>query len=44
MLIGVLASKTDVPKDTWIEALNRVVPAKFLEVNIKAFEAGYNNN
>ena len=42
VLIGVLASKTDIPKETWIQALHETVPAKFLEMNLKAFELGYN--
>ena len=41
VLIGVLARSTDIPHDKWIEALRRTVPAKFLEVNLKAFETGY---
>ena len=42
VLIGVLAKSTDIPHDKWIEALRQTVPAKFLDVNLKAFEAGYN--
>jgi len=41
VLIGLLAAKTDIDKDIWLKALNEVVPAKFLELNINAFEAGY---
>lgn len=41
VLIGLLAAKTDIDKDIWLKALNEVVPAKFLDLNINAFEAGY---
>ena len=42
VLIGVMAKNTDIPYDTWIEALKETVPEKFLEVNLKAFDLGYN--
>ncbi|MBQ3151409.1 MAG: indolepyruvate oxidoreductase subunit beta [Clostridia bacterium] len=42
VLIGTLAKRTDIPKETWIEAIKNTVPAKFLELNLKAFELGYN--
>ncbi len=42
VLMGVLASKTDIAYDTWIEAVKATVPAKFLELNLKAFDIGYN--
>ena len=41
VLIGVLAAKTDIAKETWINALKETVPPKFLEMNLKAFELGY---
>ncbi|MDP4093326.1 MAG: indolepyruvate oxidoreductase subunit beta [Bacillota bacterium] len=41
VLIGVLAKRTDIEKEVWLEAIKETVPAKFLDVNIKAFEAGY---
>ena len=40
-LIGMLAALTDIPKEKWREAIQRTVPEKFQEVNLKAFEAGY---
>ena len=40
-LIGVLAKASDIEKEKWIKAINETVPAKFLEVNLKAFEMGY---
>ena len=42
VLIGVLASKTDIAKEVWIDALHETVPPKFLEMNLKAFELGWN--
>ncbi|MBO5360994.1 MAG: indolepyruvate oxidoreductase subunit beta [Clostridia bacterium] len=42
VLIGVLASKTDIAYDTWVDAVKATVPAKFLELNLKAFDLGYN--
>ena len=41
VLIGVLARRMDIPKDAWISALEKKVPAKFLEANQKAFEMGW---
>ena len=42
VLIGFMAKATDIPYDTWIETIQTTVPAKFLEVNLKAFDLGYN--
>ncbi|AUS98728.1 indolepyruvate oxidoreductase subunit beta [Clostridium thermosuccinogenes] len=41
VLLGVLAKSTNIAKETWIESIKEVVPAKFVDVNLKAFEAGY---
>lgn len=41
VLLGVLARSTEVDKDIWIDAIREVVPQKLLDINIKAFEAGY---
>ncbi|HHW32435.1 MAG TPA: indolepyruvate oxidoreductase subunit beta [Clostridiaceae bacterium] len=41
VLLGLLASKTDISKDIWLESLKEVVPERFLDVNMKAFELGY---
>lgn len=40
-LIGILASITDIPKKIWQEAIRETVPEQFLQVNLKAFELGY---
>ena len=42
VLIGVLAKSTDIPYEAWIETIKSTVPEKFLDVNLKAFELGYN--
>lgn len=41
VLIGVMARQTDIPKEVWQEAVRTVVPERFVELNLKAFEAGY---
>ena len=41
VLMGVLAAKTDIPKETWLDALRGTVPPKFLEMNLKAFDLGW---
>lgn len=43
VLIGCFAKRTDVDKDIWIEVIKETVPQKFLEINLKAFEIGYNS-
>ncbi len=42
VLIGILAASTDVAYDKWVEVIKSTVPEKFLDVNLKAFEMGYN--
>ena len=41
VLIGVMAKNTDIPYETWVETIKATVPPKALEVNLKAFDAGY---
>ena len=41
VLIGFLAKTMDVKKEVWIETIKETVPEKSLEMNLKAFEAGY---
>lgn len=41
VLTGVLASQLDFPLESFMTALDEVVPARFLEKNKKAFMAGY---
>lgn len=42
VLIGVLARSTDIDYETWVEVIRTTVPEKFLDINLKAFELGYN--
>jgi len=42
ILIGLLAKSTDIPYEKWTNTIKSTVPAKFLEVNLKAFDVGYN--
>ena len=44
VLIGLLAKSSEIAKEAWIETLKTTVPPKFLDVNLKAFELGYNIN
>ncbi len=41
-LIGVMAKNTDIAYDKWINTIKTTVPEKFLDVNLKAFDKGYN--
>lgn len=40
-LLGALAARSEFAKEDWIEAIKAMVPEKFLELNLKAFELGY---
>ena len=42
VLIGVLAKTMDIPYEKWIETIKTTVPPKFLDINLKAFDLGYN--
>ncbi len=42
VLIGVMARSTDIAYEKWVETIKTTVPPKFLEVNLKAFDLGYN--
>ena len=41
VLIGVMAKSTNIPYEIWIDTIRDTVPAKFLDINLKAFELGY---
>lgn len=41
VLMGVLAKYLTFSKEEWIDALQKVVPAKVIDVNIKAFQSGF---
>ena len=42
VLIGVMAKSTDIPYEKWVNTIKTTVPEKFLDVNLKAFDLGYN--
>ena len=42
VLIGAMAKKLDPPKEVWIDTFKETVPSKFIDMNLKAFELGYN--
>lgn len=41
VLIGAMASSLDIPEACWLTAIEKTVPAKFLEMNKRAFALGY---
>ena len=41
VLIGVMARSTDISYEEWVETIKATVPAKLLDVNLKAFDLGY---
>ena len=43
VLLGAAAHFTEIDKELWIEAVKATVPPKTVEVNLKAFELGYNS-
>jgi len=42
VLLGALSNILEFEHSIWLKALNRMVPARLLEVNLKAFELGCN--
>ena len=43
VLMGKAASNFDIPYDSWIKAIENTVAPKFIEMNKKAFDLGYNS-
>jgi indolepyruvate ferredoxin oxidoreductase beta subunit len=43
VLLGAMAAAGNIPKEHWTDALKATVPAKFMDVNLKAFDLGYNS-
>ena len=43
VLIGVMAAHMDIDRAVWEQAIRETVPDKFLEMNLKAFDLGYQN-
>ena len=42
VLMGHFAKHTEIPKERWINALGKVVKPQFLDMNLRAFDLGYN--
>ena len=42
LLIGVMAKRMSLSKEEWMETIRATVPPKFVDMNLKAFELGYN--
>lgn len=42
IILGVAAKHMDFPKEQWIEVIKNTVPAKTIDINVAAFEKGYN--
>ncbi len=42
VLIGLLAKSTNISYENWVKVIKETVPQKFLELNLKAFDLGYN--
>lgn len=42
VLLGVTAKFIDIPKKSWLDAIKNTVPKKFLDLNLRAFELGFN--
>ncbi len=41
IIIGVAAKRMEFAKEDWIKVIESTVPAKTVDINVKAFEAGY---
>lgn len=44
VLLAALASLLDIEKNIWVEVIKHRVPQKFLDINLKAFELGYESS
>lgn len=42
VMIGVLARRTGIPEEIWIESIRKTVKPQFVDMNIEAFKKGYN--
>lgn len=41
VMVGLMAKSTDIPEETWHEAIRETVKEKFVDINLKAFDEGY---
>jgi indolepyruvate ferredoxin oxidoreductase beta subunit len=42
VLIGLLASRMEIDRELWLDAIRKKVPPRFIDLNLRAFESGYN--
>lgn len=42
IIVGVAAKRMDFPKESWLQVIRDTVPPKTVELNLAAFETGYN--
>ncbi|MDD6400124.1 MAG: indolepyruvate oxidoreductase subunit beta [Lachnospiraceae bacterium] len=42
VVLGLAAKKMEFDKDVWVETIKNIVPPKTIDINLKAFEVGYN--
>ena len=42
IIVGIAAKHMDFAKEDWIKVIEKTVPAKTIDINKAAFEAGYN--
>jgi indolepyruvate ferredoxin oxidoreductase beta subunit len=42
IMLGYLASKMDIPIENWHQAMKNQIKEKYVDLNLKAFEIGYN--
>jgi indolepyruvate ferredoxin oxidoreductase beta subunit len=40
VMTGALSRLMEINEDAWLQAMKEVIPSKYLEVNLRAFEAG----
>ena len=41
VMIGLMAKHTDIAYNRWVDTIKETVPAKLLDINLKAFDLGY---
>lgn len=41
VMIGLMAKHTDIAYNRWVDTIKKTVPAKLLDINLKAFDLGY---
>ncbi|MGI6777755.1 MAG: indolepyruvate oxidoreductase subunit beta [Acetivibrionales bacterium] len=41
VMLGAMAKHTSISKETWISSMKEIIPQRFIDLNIDAFEEGY---